>query len=200
MTDKAIADFWFDPSCPGTWTASRWIVEVTAVRPVEVRWNVMSLSVLNEGRDDDPEGDPDGYLWVPARICAVVQRDYGHGRAGELYAALWTHGRDGPSEWREALEDGLSAAGLPVDLVEAGLTDVHDDLVRVSHQAGMDAIGGEAGTPVVAVTPAADGERIAFNGPSLSRVPRGEEAGLLWDGALLVAGTPGFLSLSGRSG
>jgi hypothetical protein len=53
---------------------------------------------------------------------------------------------------------------------------------------------------VVAVTPAADGERIAFNGPSLSRVPRGEEAGLLWDGALLVAGTPGFLGLSGRSG
>lgn len=199
MTDKAIADFWFDPSCPITWTASRWIVEVAVVRPVEVRWNVMSLSVLNEGRDEDPEGDSEGYLWVPARICAVVQRDYGHDRAGELYAALWAHGRNDPNEWRESLEDGLSAAGLPVDLVEAGLTGVHDDLVRASHQAGMDAIGGEAGTPVVAVTPA-DGERIAFNGPSLSQVPHGEDAGLLWDGALLVAGTPGFLSLRGRSG
>lgn len=198
MTDVMAADFWFDPSCPYTWIASRWMVEVSSVRPVEVCWRVMSLSVLNEDRDDDPEGDPDGYLWVPARICAVVERDCGPEPLGALYTALWTHGRRrGPGEWREGLEDALSAAGLPPALADVGLTGDHDDLVRASHQAAMDAIGGESGTPVLSVT-RADGRRVAFFGPVLSRVPRGEQAGMLWDGTLLVAGTPGFHELKGR--
>ncbi|MFC5946351.1 disulfide bond formation protein DsbA, partial [Micromonospora harpali] len=84
------------------------MVEVTKVRPVEVRWRVMSLSVLNEGRDDDPEGDPEGYLWVPARICAAVQQEYGSERLGRLYTAMWTHGRDrGADEWLAPLHDAL---------------------------------------------------------------------------------------------
>ncbi|MGW0482402.1 mycothiol-dependent nitroreductase Rv2466c family protein [Nonomuraea sp. NPDC003214] len=191
-----IADFWLDPSCPYTWLTSRWLVEVTRVRPVEARWHVMSLSVLNEGRDDDPEGDPEGYLWVPARLCASVADRYGSDALGRLYTALWTTGGD-DQDWLGDLATALRAAGLPEDLADAALTPESDDLVRASHARAMAAIGGESGTPVVAVT-ASPGERVAFFGPVISRVPEGEAAGRLWDGVLLVAGTPHFHELKGR--
>ena len=45
-------DFWFDPQCPWAWITSRWLVEVTSVRPVQPRWHVMSLAILNEGSQD----------------------------------------------------------------------------------------------------------------------------------------------------
>jgi hypothetical protein len=191
MSDAVIADFWFDPSCPYTWLTSRWLLEVRKVRPVEVRWHVMSLSVLNEGRDDDPEGDPEGYLWIPARICAVVQHDHGQEALGRLYTALWT---TGTGDWIGDLREALATAGLPVELAEAGLSDEHDDLVRASHAEGIGLIGEHVGTPIVSV----DGGQVVFFGPVVSRVPRGEAAGRLWDGTLLVAGTPGFHELKGR--
>ncbi|SEH01606.1 hypothetical protein SAMN05444920_12154 [Nonomuraea solani] len=188
-----IADFWFDPSCPYTWLTSRWLLEVRQVRPIEVRWHVMSLSVLNEGRDDDPEGDPEGYLWIPVRVCAAVQERYGQEALGRLYTAMWTTG-DG--DWIGDLRTALATADLPVELAEAGLSGDHDDAVRASHAEGMALIGGDhVGTPIVAVT--RGDERVVFFGPVVSRVPTGEQAGLLWDGTLLVAGTPGFHELKG---
>ncbi|WP_184545592.1 mycothiol-dependent nitroreductase Rv2466c family protein [Streptosporangium becharense] len=196
-----IADFWFDPSCPYTWITSRWLLEVEKVRPVEVRWHVMSLSVLNEGRDDDPEGDPEGYLWVPVRVCAAVLREHGQQALGRFYTALWTRGDDrDEQDWIGSLHDALAAAGLPRELAEAGTSTAYDEAVRASHAEGMRLIGGDTGghvgTPVVAVT-GADDERVVFFGPVLSRIPTGERAGRLWDGTLLVAGTPGFHELKG---
>ncbi|MEU7984806.1 disulfide bond formation protein DsbA [Streptosporangium canum] len=197
MAEKTIADFWFDPSCPYTWITSRWLLEVEKVRPVEVRWRVMSLSVLNEGRDDDPEGDPEGYLWVPVRICAAVQQEYGQEALGRLYTAMWTCGRDrGEQEWIGPLHDALAAAGLPLELAEAGTSTAYDEAVRASHAEGIGLIGDHVGTPVVAVT-GAGGERVVFFGPVISRAPTGEQAGRLWDGTLLVAAIPGFHELKG---
>lgn len=195
MTDAMVADFWFDPSCPYTWTASRWLLEVAKVRPVEVRWHVMSLSVLNEGRDDDPEGDPEGYLWVPVRVCAAVRRDYGPEALGRLYTAMWTSAR-GDGDWIGDLPTALTAAGLPPELAEAGQSTMYDDAVRASHAEGIGLVGEHVGTPIVAVT-GADGGRLAFFGPVISQIPLGEAAGRLWDGTLLVAGVPGFHELKG---
>ncbi|HEX6343853.1 disulfide bond formation protein DsbA [Umezawaea sp.] len=190
-----IAEIWFDPSCPYTWITSRWLVEVTGVRPVEIRWHVMSLSVLNEHRDDDPEGDPDGYLWVPVRVCAAVERHHGHEALGRFYTALWTHVRDG-DDWTGDLETALAEAGLPRELAAAGTSREYDDAVRASHHEGFGLVGGDTGTPVIAVTgPGAD--RTAVFGPVVSRVPRGEEAGRLWDGLLLTTSVPGFHSITG---
>ncbi|MEO3792879.1 disulfide bond formation protein DsbA [Nonomuraea sp. B10E15] len=194
-----IADIWFDPSCPYTWVTSRWLLEVRKVRQVEVRWHVMSLSVLNEGRDDDPEGDPEGYLWVPVRVCAAVRRHHGQEALGRFYTALWTTGDGG--DWIGDLRAALESAGLPAGLAEAGLSTDYDDDVRASHAEGIALVGEHVGTPIVAVTGTGDGPggggRIAFFGPVVSRVPRGEDAGRLWDGTLLVAGTPGFHELKG---
>ncbi|MEU8361249.1 disulfide bond formation protein DsbA [Nonomuraea sp. NPDC048882] len=190
-----IADFWFDPSCPYTWLTSRWLLQVREVREVEVRWHLMSLSVLNEGRDDDPEGDPEGYLWVPVRVCAATLREHGQEALGRLYTALWT---TGAGDWLGDLRTALATAGLPVELAEAGMSAAYDGDVRASHAEGMALIGGDhVGTPIVAVT-RGGGERVVFFGPVVSRLPTGEQAGRLWDGTLLVAGTPGFHELKGR--
>jgi hypothetical protein len=97
-SEELAADFWFDPSCPYTWVTARWLMEVERVRPVELRWHVMSLSVLNEGRADDPEGDPEGYLWVPVRVCAAVRERYGQPALRRFYTALWDRGRASETE------------------------------------------------------------------------------------------------------
>lgn len=188
---ETVVDFWFDPSCPYTWLTSRWLVEVTRLRPVRVRWHVMSLSVLNEGRDDDPEGDPEGYLWYPVRVCAAVAQRYGDPALGRFYAALGVrlHER---GEW-DGIPAALADAGLPAELAEAAESTEYDAAVRASHAAGIGLVGTHVGTPVIAVD--VDGRRVAFFGPVISRVPRGAEAGRLWDGTLLVTGVPGFHEL-----
>ncbi|MEE6258902.1 mycothiol-dependent nitroreductase Rv2466c family protein [Plantactinospora sonchi] len=196
MTERAIADFWFDPACPYTWTTSRWLLEVAKVRPVEPRWHVMSLSVLNEGRDDDPEGDPEGYLWVPVRICAAVADRYGQETLGRFYTALWTVGRDAGHDWLGDLHTALTRAGLPTELADVGQTTEYDDAVRASHAEAIALVGEHVGTPIIAAT-GPDGRRVAFFGPVISRIPVGEEAGRLWDGVLLVAGVSGFHELKG---
>ena len=188
-----IADFWFDPACPYTWVTSRWLVEVTKVRPVSVRWRVMSLSVLNEGRDDDPEGDPDGYLWVPVRVCAAVQQEYGHDALGRFYTELWSR-EHGTENWLGDLADALERAGLPRRVAEAATSTEHDAAVRASHAEAMARLGPHVGTPIIATT-TPDGADVAFFGPVISQVPTGARAGDLWDGTLLVAGTPGFHEL-----
>ncbi|WP_119730829.1 mycothiol-dependent nitroreductase Rv2466c family protein [Thermomonospora amylolytica] len=195
MADKTIADLWFDPSCPYTWLTTCWLLEVAEVRPVEIRWHVMSLSVLNEGRDDDPEGDPEGWLWVPVRICAAVARHHGHEALGRFYRALWSQARES-GDWMGELTGALAAAGLPAELFEAGQGTDYDDLVRASHAEGIRLVGDHVGTPIIAATTPGGG-RTAFFGPVISRVPTGEEAARLWDGTLLVAGVRGFHTLKG---
>ncbi|MFC7546209.1 disulfide bond formation protein DsbA [Plantactinospora sp. GCM10030261] len=189
------ADFWFDPSCPYTWVTSRWLIEAQAVRPFEIRWHVMSLSVLNEDRDDESEGDPEGWLWGPVRVCAAVRHRYGTAALGRFYSAYGTrvHQR---GEWA-GFDVALADAGLDAELAEAAETIEYDEAVRTSHADGIRLVGRHVGTPIIAADGPGD-ERVAFFGPVISRVPRGEMAGRLWDGALLVAGTPGFHELKGR--
>ncbi|MEV3921809.1 mycothiol-dependent nitroreductase Rv2466c family protein [Actinomadura coerulea] len=186
-----IADVWFDPSCPYTWITTRWLVEAAGVRPVEPRWHLLSLAALNEGRDDDPENDPEGYLWLPARVCAAVAGEAGQEALGRFYAAFGARVHERGEREPRTVPGALAEAGLPEELAAAARDDRYDDAVRASTAEGLARVGPHVGTPVVAV-----GER-AFFGPVLSRIPRGEEAGRLWDATLLVAGTPGFHELKG---
>ncbi|KAB2345226.1 mycothiol-dependent nitroreductase Rv2466c family protein [Actinomadura rudentiformis] len=184
-----IADIWFDPSCPYTWATSRWMLEAAAARSFEIRWHVLSLAALNEGRDDDPEDDPEGYLWYPVRVFTAVAERHGQEALATFYTAFGTRThRDG--EWG-GFEGPLATAGLPADLAGAAMSEEYDDAIRASTADGIGRVGPHIGTPVIAV-----GD-VAFFGPVISRVPKGEDAGRLWDGTLLVAGTPGFHELKG---
>ncbi|WP_454300203.1 mycothiol-dependent nitroreductase Rv2466c family protein [Salana multivorans] len=185
-------DFWLDPSCPLTRHTARWITAVAAQKPIDVRWRVMSLSVLNEHREDDPEGDPEGYLWIPARIAAAVQAEHGHDALGAFYDALWTK-PDGSEraddEWIVDIGDALRRAGLPTDLEEVGTSTDYDAVVRASHHDGVDRIDAEIGTPVLVIT-TPGGEQRAFFGPVLSGVPTAADALALWEAALLLIRVP----------
>lgn len=209
MVDTWTADLWFDPSCPYSRLTARWLQEAAQVRPISVRWRVMSLSVLNEGRDDDPEGDPDGYLWIAARICAAVQTEHGHDALGRFYDELWapqehSGAADGDSgaaaDYEEVFENALARAGLPPELAQAGYSDAYDRALRESHDEGYRRVGGDVGSPILAAAPAPPSPgtgSAAMFGPVVSQVPCGEDAGRLWDGAVLVAATPGFHTVKG---
>ncbi|MEV8317645.1 disulfide bond formation protein DsbA [Streptomyces sp. NPDC059900] len=196
MSTQQIADFWFDPVCPYTWLTSRWIREVERVRDVTVRWRVMSLSVLNEGLDVDPE-DPEGeygdYMRAPGRVCAAVDERYGNDALGTYLDALGVrlHER---GEW-DGVEPALADAGLPGELASVAWTEEYDGAVRASHEEGVALVGPDVGTPVLSVR----GVGAVF-GPVVSPAPKGEAAGRLWDGVVLMAGTPHFCELKRRYG
>ncbi|MFI1741944.1 DsbA family protein [Streptomyces sioyaensis] len=214
-TAKTPADFWFDPLCPWAWMTSRWMLEVEKVRPVEVRWHVMSLAVLNEDKLDEL---PEKYrelmatAWGPVRVCIAAEEQHGSEVLGPLYTALGTrlHNR-GMERTRETLVDALEEAGLHAELADAADSDAYDAQLRASHKEGIDLVGQEVGTPVIAVPGPqydsaseasssggggrATGGKIAFFGPVVTPAPKGEEAAKLWDGTLMVASIPGFYEI-----
>ncbi len=190
--EPTIVDFWFDPLCPWAWIASRWVLEAARVRPIRVRWHVMSLAVLNEGKKDLPEVYQNlmRQAWGPVRVCIAAEQKAGSEVLLPLYTALGTrlhHQRAEPD--RATIEAALAEVGLPADLADAMDSAAYDVALRESHHDGMDRVGYEVGTPVISVA------GTSFFGPVVSPIPRGEVAGRLWDGVLLVAGTDGFFEL-----
>ena len=184
-------DFWFDPMCPWAWMTSRWMLEVEKVRPVKTIFHVMSLSVLNDGRELSEKyrvSMDNG--WAPVRVSLAVGEQYGQEQLAAFYTALGT--RVHPKQeglTRETVQAALADVGLPPELIELGDTGENDDALRASHHAGMDPVGYEVGTPVIHVN------GVAFFGPVLTPAPKGEEAGRIFDGVLALASYPGFYEL-----
>lgn len=187
----AWADMWFDPACPWAWMTSRWLLEVEKVRPVRVRWHVMSLGVLNEGRDL-PEQYREAMTrsWGSVRVCIAAEQRFGPEVLDRLYTALGTRFHNkGEPQTIETIRAALADADLPADLADAADSTEYDEALRASHAEAMKLVGEDVGTPVVQV------EGVSFFGPVVSPTPRGEDAGKLWDGVRLVAGTDGFFEL-----
>ncbi|MDO5627224.1 MAG: disulfide bond formation protein DsbA [Mobilicoccus sp.] len=189
---------WFDVSCPYCWMTAQWIQEVEKVRDLDLEFTPMSLSVLNDGRDIPADyAEKMKANWGPARVFAKVKRDE-PGKVRELYQTMGTmlhdEGESGKADF--GAYDGVIAAalekvGLDAAYAEVANTEEMDAELRAYHQAGMDAVGEDVGTPVVKV-----GEHAAFFGPVISRTPEGEEAGEVFDAVARLAQFPYFYSVN----
>lgn len=187
----ATADFWFDPMCPFAWISSRWLMEVEDVRDIEARWHVMSLGYLNQDKDiDDAYREMLAPAMGPVRVLMAAREYRGDDVLKPMYDAFGEriHHQGRPVD-RDLVAEVVAEVGLPPELVEAMDDEGWDDAVAKSHHEGMDAVGDDVGTPTIHI----DGA--AFFGPVLSAIPRGEEAGQLWDGCVAVAKVPYFYEL-----
>jgi hypothetical protein len=193
MNEVATTDveFWFDPSCPWAWMTSRWVDEVARFRDLDVTWKIMSLSVLNEDKDVSESYRaffPRALRYT--RLVTAVQQLHGQEWVKPLYDALGTRIHPGGSKDPDTvIPEALAEVGLPADLLQYSLTDEFDAAMRASHFDGIDRVGQDVGTPVIAVN------GVAFFGPVISPSPKGEEAVRLWDGTVAVASYPGFFEI-----
>ena len=193
--DREDMQFWFDPLCPWAWITSRWMLEVERVRPVRTDWRIMSLAYLNLVQHEG-KGLSEEYVermsraWGPVRVCAAAAADAGPGILGPLYTAIGTRihnqgRRDDPA----VIPEALAEAGLPAWLADAAETAEFDDAIKKSHHEAFDEVGLDVGTPVVRI------RGKALFGPVITPAPKGEAAGELWDGLVLVSKADGFFEL-----
>lgn len=186
------ADFWFDPSCPFAWATSRWIGEVEKVRNITVEWHIMSLAMLNESN----ESLPDEYkahmekAWGPVRVIVAAEQANGKAIVKPLYDAMGTEIHVNKNQdYADVIAKSLAAVGLPASLADAANTTDYDAILRVSHEDGINRVGQDVGTPIVAFN------GTAFFGPVITRIPRGEDAGRMWDATVTLAEFPYFFEL-----
>jgi len=185
------ADFWFDPVCPFAWITSRWIGEVEAVRDIKTAWHVMSLAVLNEGRDLEPDYRKSmDNAWGPVRVIIAAKEQHGDHVIKPLYDAMGTQIHDGgQKDFAIVISKALAECGLPAGLAAVATSDGFDSQLRASHEEGISLVGQDVGTPVVAFN------GTAFFGPVLTRIPRDEQAGKLWDATVALASYPHFFEI-----
>ena len=173
--------------------------EVTEIRDVQVEWKVMSLAILNEGKEVPAEyAEAMAAAWGPVRVCIAVQEEYSGQRPevlSELYTAMGTRLHlQSRTDYTKVIEESVAEVGLPDSVAAAAQDASFDHALRASHDEGALLVGPDAGTPIIAIADR-EGAEVGLFGPVVTPAPLGEDAGRLWDGFVLMVQTPGFYEI-----
>jgi len=175
MSEKSVADFWFDPLWPVG-------VDHFSLDPGSGK-GPRHRGALS---GDEPRGtqrepartSPAEYkerlskAFGPVRVAIAAEQAHGSEILAPLYKAMGTRiHNEGNKDLDDVIKQSLKELDLPAELADAATSDAYDEALRKSHHAGMDAVGDDVGTPTIHIN------GTAFFGPVLSRIPRGEEAG-----------------------
>ncbi|MET9023451.1 disulfide bond formation protein DsbA [Actinopolymorpha sp. NPDC004070] len=192
-TAPSTVTVYLDPTCPFAWITSRWLAEVELQAGLDVRRELMSLSVVNENRElDGWYRDYNDRAWRPARVAAAL--------LASPHAEQWTdfYERFGQRRHVGGLRDDqqntaltLDELSLPAGLAAAAEDPSWDADLRTRTKAATAPLADDGGTPILHI------EGRGFFGPVLTAVPRGEAALRLWHAVWTLATTPSFSELKG---
>lgn len=151
----------------------------------------MSLAYLNAGRDLPPDyQEMLAAAWRPVRVVTAARLEHGRNVVKPLYDAIGSRLHPGGRQnIDDVLVESVAEVGLPPGLVSAGSSTEYDAELKAEHHRGMDQVGDDVGTPVIAV-----GD-VAFFGPVVTPAPMGEAALRLFDGVVGAASVDGFFEL-----
>ena len=191
--DPGSVTAFLDPTCPFAWIASRWLDEVEKRTGLAVRRELMSLSVVNEGRDlDGWYRDYNDRAWRPARVAAALLATPHADRWPDFYRVFGDRRHvAGLRDDERNLRLTLDELGLPADLQDAAEDSSWDADLRTRTTAATAPLADDGGTPILHL-----GAR-GFFGPVLTAVPRGDAAVRLWDAVRTLAATAAFSEIKG---
>jgi predicted DsbA family dithiol-disulfide isomerase len=183
--------FFFDPACPWTWRASRWLVEVSGARDLTVEWRALSLSVLNEGEVREEYRVAIEASQRALRLVEALRQEGRHDDIARFYTELGTRAHERGEEFTvELVRAAAEAAGLGAETSALGKADL-DAAVRASTEAAVAAAGPGVGSPVLQVP----GVERGLHGPILGDVPAEKDALTLWDAVETLIRMPAFYEI-----
>ena len=182
--------FFFEPVCPWTWRASRWLTTVAEARNLAIEWRPLSLLVLNDGPDEEHGAE----IEATHRALRLVEHLHRAGRQAAIttfYAALGqlAHEEGFPID-DDLIACAVRAAGLADDSEALDDADL-DAGVRASTEEALDAAGPGVGSPVIKLA----GTRRGLHGPVLKVVPDKPEALALWEAVEALAPLDAFCEI-----
>lgn len=182
-----------DPSCPFAWITSSWLGEVADRTGLEVHCELMSLSVINEGRElDEWYRDFNERAWRPARVAAAVHAASDQKCWAEFYGLFGQRRHvEGLRDNVRNIELTLAELGLPTELARAAEDPTWDPDLRRRTSTATQPLGGDDGTPILHVAGR------GFFGPVLTAVPRGDAAVRLWRAVKTLATEAAFSEIKG---
>lgn len=192
-------EFFYDPCCPFCWITSRFLLEVSVQRDVDVTWRPFSLAMKNNelAGDDDAVNEHGEMHRSSHRVLRVITKaSEQHGASViDLYSAFGRRFHLDHEKYDDAMiADVLAAAGLPAELAEAADDTSLDEGLQASIDSALEAVGDDTGVPTI-VFVSDDGQRRGFYGPVLQELPSKEDALRLWDSLVGLVSVPAFYEL-----
>lgn len=188
QTDVTI---WLDPVCPFSWNTAGWLTAAAADDGFDINWQIMSLAILNEGRELPPVQQ--ARMWDSRRVgrlMAATERELGSAGLATAYFAFGQRYFDQRAPVDKSLAEHVLRTAGARETTYAALSDSSlDELVQRTHDKAQKALGEAGGSPILRI----DGH--TFFGPVLTAIPAADATAALFHAVAALAAAPQFAQL-----